>query len=263
MENQLRNSFYSGLSGLQLPVPKYRFPPEFENKSRLTIYSTLYNSIEVNSTFYKLPKPVTISNWSASVSDNFKFTFKLFKEITHCEQFSFHEENILKFFDAINAIGNKKGCLLIQLPPSIGNEYISNLDKLLVNIRQIDNVWKIAVEFRNKSWYNERVYNLLNYFGAALVIHDMPKSATPSINHSSEFIYVRFHGPTGNYRDSYTDDFLSEYSSYINNWRNEGKEVYVYFNNTAGDAINNVNTLNRFVSPKSAHPTDHQTSTIK
>ena len=63
----------------------------------------------------------------------------------------------------------------------------------------------------------------------------------------ADFIYVRFHGPTGNYRGSYSDDVLSEYAGYIMDWVDEGKIVYVYFNNTAGDAFNNLQTLNNLV----------------
>ena len=67
--------------------------------------------------------------------------------------------------------------------------------------------WMIAIEFRNGSWYHDEVYELLHFYGAAVVMHDIPKSATPLIVHRSGFLYLRFHGPTGNYRGSYADDF--------------------------------------------------------
>ena len=88
---------------------------------------------------------------------------------------------------------------------------------------------------------------MVNDFGAAIVIHDIPKSVTPGLNHLSDFLYIRFHGPTGNYRDSYAADFLSEYASYVKEWIKSGKEVYVYFNNTMGDAFNNLLMLNSMV----------------
>lgn len=115
--------FYSGLSGLQLPIPKYLFPPPFENAS---------------------------------------------------------------------------------IPPGLSIEYIVQLDRLLSCITELNTTpkWKVAVEFRNRSWYDDRVYDLLNFYKASIVIQDMPKSATPFINHKSDFKYIRFHGPTGNYRDS-------------------------------------------------------------
>jgi uncharacterized protein YecE (DUF72 family) len=90
----------------------------------------------------------------------------------------------------------------------------------------------------------------LNFYKASRVIQDIPRSATPAIQHKSDFIYIRFHGPTGNYRDSYPEDFLHEYATYIIDWIEEGKIVYVYFNNTMGDAFNNLKTLNGFVHGK-------------
>jgi uncharacterized protein YecE (DUF72 family) len=104
------------------------------------------------------------------------------------------------------------------------------------------------VEFRNKGWYNDDVYHLLETYNAALVIHDIPKSTTPIIHTSPDFFYVRFHGPTGNYRGSYTDAFLLEYAEYINEWLAEGRIGFVYFNNTAGDAFQNLVTFQRVVA---------------
>ncbi len=109
-------SYYSGISGLQLHIPKYLFPPPYENASRLTYYSTFFNSIEFNSSFYKIPQQATITKWRDSVNDDFRFTFKLWKEITHCKGFDFKKEDVELFMKAINKVQNKKGCLLIQFP---------------------------------------------------------------------------------------------------------------------------------------------------
>lgn len=244
-----RNQFYSGLSGLQLPIPKYSFPPPFENASRLTYYASIFNSIEFNSTFYKVPQPATVAKWAASVPENFRFTFKIWREITHSKGFNFNREDIVSFLDSINSVGEKKGCLLIQFPPSIGVEYRSQLERLLSCILELDPAqeWKIAVEFRNKSWYQEDVYDLLTSFKATMVIQDIPKSATPLLDQFSDFLYFRFHGPTGNYRESYSEEFLVEHADIINDWIEEGKTVFAYFNNTMGDAYNNLSALNRFV----------------
>lgn len=249
MKNLPAEPFYSGTSGLQLDIPKYLYPPPFENASRLTYYASLFNSIEINSSFYKIPQAATVAKWAASVSENFRFTFKLWKGITHSKSLNFNHEDVAAFFKSINSAKNKKGCLLIQFPPGLGREYTVQLDKLLSCIKETNTTqaWKVAVEFRNKSWYHENVYELLNFHKAAIVIQDIPKSATPFLNHASDFMYIRFHGPTGNYRDSYSEDFLSEYATYLNEWIEEGKTVYVYFNNTMGDAFNNLKTLNRLV----------------
>lgn len=244
-----QHDIYSGLSGLQLPIPKYLFPPPYENASRLTYYASFFNSIEFNSSFYKIPQPVTVAKWSASVPEHFRFTFKLWKGITHSKGLNFNDEDVVAFFNSINFINGKKGCLLIQFPPSVGSEYSIQLEKLLCSINEFNpnQDWKIAVEFRNKSWYQEDVYDLLDFYKAAVVIQDIPKSATPLLNHKSDFLYFRFHGPTGNYRESYSEDFLNEYAALINEWKKEGKTVYVYFNNTMGDAFNNLRTLDALV----------------
>jgi uncharacterized protein YecE (DUF72 family) len=247
--NKLPN-FYSGLSGLVLPVPKYMFPEEHQNSSRLTYYATFFNSIEINSTFYKLPMQKTIDKWASSVPEDFKFTFKLWQEITHKRELEFKESDVALFFNAISTAGHKKGCVLIQFPPSLSSAYIHQLDALLRCVAQANanHEWKIAVEFRNRSWYQPEMYDLLETYNAALVIQDIPKSITPQMDHLSDFIYVRFHGPTGNYKDSYAEHFLEEYSTYLQEWLSEGKTVYTYFNNTAGDAFNNLQRLNEFTA---------------
>ncbi|MEP7264753.1 MAG: DUF72 domain-containing protein [Bacteroidota bacterium] len=249
MDISISASFYSGLSGLQLPVPKYLFPPSFENASRLSYYSSLFTSIEINSSFYKIPRAVTVAKWAAEVPDNFKFTFKLWNGITHNKGFYFSEEDVATFFNSIKPAASKKGCVLIQLPPSVGKEHLITLYKLLSYIKYTDtDNWNIAVEFRNKSWYNDSAYGVLNEFNVALVVQDIPKSSTPIINHETDFIYQRFHGPSGNYRDSYSEDLLEEYCTYIYEWMEQGKNVYVYFNNTIGDAFNNLETINKLLS---------------
>jgi uncharacterized protein YecE (DUF72 family) len=242
-------NFFSGLSGLALPIPKYKFPLEYQNTSRLTYYSSIFNSIEINRSFYKIPLERTVARWTTLVNDDFKFTFKLFKGITHEKNLNFHNRDVEQFMEAISHIGPKTGSILVQFPPALKNNNVHQLDNLLRTIRCIDadTKWTIAVEFRNKGWYNDDVYEVLDEHKATLVIHDIPTSATPLINQLSQVMYIRFHGPTGNYRGTYTDDFLIEYAEYIKAWLLEGKTVYVYFNNTMGDAFQNLVALKRFV----------------
>jgi uncharacterized protein YecE (DUF72 family) len=244
--NPLTN-FYGGLSGLELPVPRYLFPEPHQQSSRLTYYASFFNSIEINSTFYKLPQPKTVSNWLSQVPGHFRFTFKLWRDITHVKDLDFKEEDVQKFFHIISQAHTKKGCILIQFPPSLGQAHLRQLEALLRCVGQcnINHEWKIAVEFRNKSWYSVETYDLLEEHNAAMVLQDIPKSATPLTAPTADFIYVRFHGPTGNYRDSYSEQMLSEYATLMKEWLEEGRIVYAYFNNTMGDAFKNLQTLNQ------------------
>ena len=245
-----RRNFYSGTSGLVLPVPnKSLYPTAFQDKSRLCYYASLFNSIEVNSSFYKVPMASTVKKWAADVPEEFKFTYKLWRDITHNKPLLFNPADVQRFMQVIDAAGDNKGSLLIQLPPGTTIADTAQLEKLLESIRDANPAhgWDVAVEFRHPSWYKDRIYTMLDNYSAGMVIQDMPRSLTPMIDMPTDFVYVRFHGPNGGYRGSYTDDFLYEYAGYINDWLADGKRVYAYFNNTMGEAINNLMTLNKYV----------------
>src|SRR5579872_372003 len=131
------NKIYTGTSGPVLPLPNRRsFPPEMQNKSRLEIYSSLFNSIEINSCFYKVPMAATVQKWAASVPADFKFTFKLWRQVTHNKELVFDPDDIGLFMQTIAFAGAKKGCLLIQFPPSITVSKIAEFEKLLFTVKQ-------------------------------------------------------------------------------------------------------------------------------
>lgn len=193
-----------------------------------------------------------MAKWAGSAPDDFKFTFKIWKGVTHNKGLIFIKQDVFDFFEAINAVGEKKCCLLIQLPPGLGAEYHLAFVSLLRCIQEANpgEGWKVAVEFRHPSWYQSRTYELLQSYNTSLVIQDMPRSATPDVHHFSDMIYIRFHGPTGNYRESYSEAFLEEYATYILEWIEEGKTVCTYFNNTLGEAFNNLLTLQQNLQEK-------------
>ena len=241
--------FYSGISGVALPVPKSGFPSEFHDKSRLHYYASLFNSVEVNSIFYKLPRSSTVVNWRESVPDDFRFTFKVSKTITHVKGLSFAVKDVDDFIKTVENIDNKKGCLLAQFPPSLKIEKLDQLQKLLEALGEAthNNQWRIAMEFRNSSWYEREVYQLLEEFNVSMVIHDIPASATPLNEVTGNFIYLRFHGPEPRYSGDYSDQVLKRYAEYIKTWISEKKTVFTYFNNTMGAAVKNLQTLNSYV----------------
>jgi len=243
----VRGQFYSGTSNVVLPVPnKQHFPQEYQDKSRLCYYGSLFDSVEINSSFYRLPMPATVGKWAEMVPENFRFTFKLWKEITHNKGLIFEPEDVFRFFSVVDRAAGKRGCVLVQFPPSVSVDHIRQLQALILNLRDAtsDLPWRIAVEFRHPSWYKEEVYDLLYELGIGLVMHDMASSAAPFREPEQDFVYLRFHGPEKGYRGSYADEFLDEYAEYINGWLDEGKDVFAYFNNTMGDAVSNLMSLN-------------------
>jgi uncharacterized protein YecE (DUF72 family) len=243
-------NYYFGTSGLTLPVPnKLYYPEEFKDRSRLCYYASLMNTIEINSSFYKIPQIATMKKWAADVPDDFKFTFKLFKVITHNKDLAFDQNVVSRFIHTISHVGDKKGCLLVQFPPSIRIGHFSQLRNLMNVLRSEDPEmqWKIAFEFRHPSLYVDEVYELLETYQLGMVIHDKSPANSPITDSDLDFIYLRFHGPSGNYRGSYPDDILYEYASYITEWLREDKKVFVYFNNTMGEAYANLNTLRQII----------------
>ncbi len=242
--------YYSGTSGLVLPVPnKLHYPEEFKNNSRLTYYASLFNSIEINSSFYKVPKPSTVEKWAATVPDDFKFTFKLFREITHQKGLLFDPKEIGRFVKTISYVGAKKGCVLIQLPPAIKVNGKKQLELLLTTLVKCNDMeqWNLVIEFRDNSWYTDEIYEWLGNLGIAIVIQDMPTSATPSDLESENIMYIRFHGMNGDYRGSYATDYLRSYARKICGWQEGGKQVFLYFNNTIGGAVRDLININSMV----------------
>jgi uncharacterized protein YecE (DUF72 family) len=241
------SSLYSGTSNIVVPIKQSQYPAEFSGASRLQYYGSLFSSLEVNSSFYKIPKAVTVEKWRESVPADFRFTFKVPKIVTHAKGLQFSVADVEHFAEAVAHAGDKKGCLLVQLPPSVKRERQEELEGLLECLRDDAKGWKIAVEFRHISWYDRAVYRVLQSYGATLVEQDLPASATPPVQVAEDVTYLRFHGPDGGYRGSYDETTLAGYAARIVEGIKNGRDIYVYFNNTIGDAVGNLQTLNKKV----------------
>lgn len=239
-----------GTSGLTLRQTKDQYPPAFKDFTRLQYYSTIFNSIEINSTFYKLHRPATIAKWSLEVATNFRFTFKLWKEITHKKYLDYEKSDLLKFMSALSTDRHKQGCILVQFPASIDASYTEKVEGLVMDISALctDSDWKIFLEFRHNSWYTKEIFEMLASHHASPVLHDMPKSKLLVAPDQSNIVYLRFHGLNGKYRGSYDDEQIDDYAHQISEWSYAGKEVYVYFNNTMGSAYENAFRLRQKVN---------------
>ncbi len=112
-----------GTSGIVVPGTKQDYPEQYRSGSRLSYYSSLFPTVEINSTFHKIPMPSTLAKWSAEVPESFKFTVKLWQGITHAKKLKINSDDIDLFMNTVDSIGNKKGCLLVQFPGSITSDY--------------------------------------------------------------------------------------------------------------------------------------------
>lgn len=243
-----KGRIWIGTSNIVVPGNKKTFPPEYQERSRLHYYSRLFNSLEINSSFYKTPLGSTFQKWSEDVVEKFIFSVKLSKEVTHHKTLQRDEGIIPGFMEAASRM-TKKGCLLVQFPGKISLEMFTEVENVLDEMSRYnaDDGWRIAVEFRNTSWYAGETVELLREHNATMVLHDIPKSRLTEPIADTDFMYIRYHGPTGNYRDSYTDDFLQKEAKKMRKWAKEGKDVFAYFNNTLGSAYENAQYLKGLV----------------
>jgi len=197
-----------------------------------------------------MPLPSTFERWSSEVPGDFRFSLKLSKEVTHQKNLPDALPVIKNFMKAAQGTGHKKGCLLLQFPASINFDYFNKLEYILKQLNSEDpqNEWRKAVEFRSNSWYVSETMEMLHSYGISAVLHDIPKGRLMKPFGEASFVYLRLHGPAGDYRGSYTENFLEGIADAVKQWKAGGKDVYVYFNNTIGDAFANARYLQSLAS---------------
>ncbi|KPK86665.1 MAG: hypothetical protein AMJ81_00685 [Phycisphaerae bacterium SM23_33] len=202
----------------------------------LGYYAGHFPSVEINSTYYRLPRPSFAEKWFANTPEDFVFAVKMWQMVTHRKRLAGVEGDLESFFSACRGLGSKFGPLLIQLPPS----FHKDLRRLGEFAAACEQLWqrhlpprpgRVAVEFRHTSWNDDQTRGLLSRPGWSLVLADMGDFAIDEPL-GQGFIYIRRHGPAGG-DTSYSDRQLRALADRIAGWSAAGRDVYVYFNNDA------------------------------
>jgi uncharacterized protein YecE (DUF72 family) len=183
---------YFGCSGWSYDGWKEHFyPVDLENKYWLSYYSQIFDFVEIDSTFYRIPSSFMVNNWSKRTPDNFKFAVKFPKIVTHDKRLKDVKKDIEKFYDAMEPLYDKILVFLLQLPPSLqiaeGLDLIKNLQYLL------DPSFRYAIEVRHHSWFNELFYNYLKEKNYCLVWSQRDVLITPPVV-TTDFVYLRLIG---------------------------------------------------------------------
>jgi uncharacterized protein YecE (DUF72 family) len=131
--------------------------------------------------------------------------------------------------EAVCMLGQKLGPILFQLPP----RWHVNLKRLRSFLEVLPEQHRYAIEFRDRSWFDSRVYDLLREHEVAFCMHDLARQASPKVI-TSDVVYVRLHGPSGRYQGRYTAEMLGRWARDMSSWAGYGKEVCCYFNNDVG-----------------------------
>ncbi len=215
-----------GTSGFYYEHWRGAFYPEKLPKSRFfEYYAEHFDTVELNATFYHLPKAKTIEHWKSLAPDGFLFALKAYRGITHYTRLKDPKE-CYRFLHLVKPLKPHLGPILLQLPPSLHKDA-----QLLVSfLHALPVGYRCAVEFRHKSWYSDEIYELLRRYEVALCLHDFEQKSTPIVT-TAKFVYIRFHGSSGRYVGSYDDAALQEWAAKIEKFRSHGLDVYCYFNN--------------------------------
>ena len=218
-----------GTSGWYYDHWRERFYPADLPKSKwFEYYAQYFDTVEINNTFYHLPKEQTLQRWHEIATKDFLYAVKANRYITHIKKLKDAAEPLERFFERVDLLKSRLGPILYQLPPSLHK----NLDLLEAFIRLLPKRKTAIFEFRHESWYTDDTYDLLGKLGAGFCIHDMPGKESPRIV-TGGIIYIRFHGTTGRYSGSYPKSQLQDWSKWLKDQARNVRAIYAYFNNDA------------------------------
>lgn len=220
------------------------YPNGLPQSQWLDFYSQRLDTVELNTTFYRLPQKSVFEGWYEQVPGNFIFAVKGNRFITQQKKLKDPEEPVKKFFDNAIGLGDKLSIVLWQLPPNFSANP-ERLTKFCETLKKnaVATTVRHTFEFRHESWFLVDVYKILRDFGYALCIADSP--VWPLVEEATtDYIYIRFHGGHELYGSNYSDAELKNWAKKIKKWLAEGKDVYAYFNNDAhGYAVQNAKKL--------------------
>jgi uncharacterized protein YecE (DUF72 family) len=189
-------------------------------------YCEHFDTVELNNTFYSLPKPAGLARWHDSSPPDFCFAAKGSRFITHMKKLKDPETALARYFDAIDKLGEKIGPILFQLPPG----WDFDEERFALFLTALPTHHRYAFEFRNETWNNATAYKLLEQHSAGYCIFDLAGYQSP-IQITTDLTYIRLHGPGGKYQGSYSDTALAGWAKQIEIWKRELKAIYVYFDN--------------------------------
>ena len=214
------------------------YPTGLPQRDWFKFYCENFNTIEINATFYKMPTEKSLSKWHNDSPEDFLFTLKAPRLITHYKQLKNCTDDLNRFVEiSNNAIKEKLACILFQFPPLFS--YTEERLELLVNLRQ--KIPQPVVEFRHASWWDDHIYQQLTKAGIVFSGQDHPKNLPTELIANLQTVYYRFHGNPVLYKSKYSIDAIQQFIAQI---PSTSKQVFVYFNNTWGSsAIQNAKEL--------------------
>jgi len=225
------------------------YPDGLPQRRWLEHYATLFDTVEVNATFYRLPKRDTVAAWVEGTPAGFVFAVKASRYLTHVKRLRDLGAGLERFYACIEPLvrSPKLGPVLWQLPENFHRD-----DERLAGALERFPPGRHCVEFRHESWFDPDVYALLRERGAALVVGDTPTRPFQAHELTADWTFVRFHHGRRGRRGNYSDRELEEWAGRLSGWRARA-DVYAYFNNDwEGFAVRNALALRELLGAQ--HP---------
>jgi uncharacterized protein YecE (DUF72 family) len=221
------------------------YPPGLAPGRRLAGYAESFSTVELNSSFYRWPRPEAFRSWRQRLPAGFRMSVKAPRGLTHARKLHEPEAWIERIAAGWHELGDKRAVLLVQLGPAQARD-----DARLAYFLQAVPRWiPVAMEFRHPSWQHEDVFAILQARGAAYCV--MSGAQLPCILRvTAPFAYVRMHGPDHDhlYGGSYSEGDLAWWADRIREWERAGTDALVYFNNDGdANAVRNARALRRLL----------------
>ncbi len=217
------------------------YPPGTPAAARLAHYAARFATAELNASFYRWPRQAAFASWRRRLPPGFQLSVKASRGLTHAKRLYAPEVWAERMSSCWHELGDRRGVLLVQLPPSQERDD-ARLDYFLGRLPR----WmRVAVELRHLSWHDDAVFGILERHQAAYCV--MSGARLPCVlRATAPFVYVRLHGADAHhlYGGSYSDDDLRWWTDRLREWDGSGHDVYAYFNNDGhGNAVRNAETL--------------------
>lgn len=224
----MKTKFHIGCSAFDNDYWKGIFYPEgLPRNKRFAYYAQHFNTYELNASFYRMPTVKSLKAWHDKVGEDFLFSVKANRSITHYKKFNNCEAEIAEFYSVVReGLGKKLGCVLFQLPPSFA--YAE--EKLSLILDSLDYSFENTIEFRHESWWRPEVFEALATHKVAFCSVSYPK-LPETIVVTTNTCYIRLHGRPKLFYSGYSEAELHDLFSAISSHQRE--KVFVYFNNTA------------------------------
>jgi uncharacterized protein YecE (DUF72 family) len=202
------------------------YPEQVRPPGFLSYYIQFLQTVELNNPFYRLPEPEKFTVWRKSVPEDFIFSVKASRFITHIKKLQEVQSSVENFIKNVSFLKEKLGVVLFQLPPA----WNINIDRFENFIGILPEGYRYTFEFRNHTWYQDEIYEILRQYNVSFCIYELEHHQSPLIE-TADFVYIRLHGPEGKYAGNYSDQILNQWAERCLSWQKKGKDVYVYFDN--------------------------------